>query len=120
MFSQLIGFRKLDIHAADLIVNVSLSGPIICNKSCSYPHPEIWTEEVKGIELRWQPNQCGVWQKQGDGCSFDKATNMVVCWGEFFAFLMEVSWATRMSKISCFLSLHVDMFHVNVSNRGTF
>ncbi|XP_028803892.1 uncharacterized protein LOC114758961 [Neltuma alba] len=62
----------------DLIVKVVPWGPMACNESCSYP--KVQRQEVKGIEVRWRPNRCGVWDAgpQPD-CWFENATNMVLC-----------------------------------------
>ncbi|XP_028803890.1 PR5-like receptor kinase [Neltuma alba] len=62
----------------DLIVKVVPWGPMTCNESCSYP--QVQRQEVNGIEVRWRPNRCGVWDGgRQPSCSFENATNMVLC-----------------------------------------
>ncbi|KAJ1376899.1 Serine/threonine-protein kinase, active site [Sesbania bispinosa] len=63
--------------SVDLMIRVLPWGPVTCNKNCSYP--EIQSEEVNGIQLKWRANRCGVWDGGDGSCFLDNTTNMVFC-----------------------------------------
>ncbi|XP_054778931.1 rust resistance kinase Lr10-like [Prosopis cineraria] len=83
-YSYLLKAQDLSVSAVaesckiDLMVKVSPWGPMTCNENCSYP--QVQSEEIKGIEIKWRPNRCGVWEgEKGNNCRFENTTNMVLC-----------------------------------------
>ncbi|KAJ1396444.1 Serine/threonine-protein kinase, active site [Sesbania bispinosa] len=63
--------------SVDLMIRVLPWGPVTCNKNRSYP--EIQSEEVNGILLKWRANRCGEWDGGDGSCFLDNTTNMVFC-----------------------------------------
>ncbi|KAI9085483.1 hypothetical protein K1719_032550 [Acacia pycnantha] len=61
----------------EMMVKIVPWGPMTCNEKCS--HPQVQSQEVKGINIKWRADRCGVWEGGKPNCWFENVTNMVLC-----------------------------------------
>ncbi|KAI4296930.1 hypothetical protein L6164_036847 [Bauhinia variegata] len=67
-----------DVCSIDMIVNLWLSALMTCNENCS--NPEVWSEQLKWLELRFIPIPCGHWDEGNfQNCKLKSDTNLVLC-----------------------------------------